>query len=477
MTDAAGDFSPNLGLGYLLPHQAQKHLSVNEALSALDTLVMAAVEARGVLGPPVSPAEGIRYLLGASPTGAWEGLGGQLVSFTDGVWQAFAPKPGWRVWVKAEQRLVVFNGTDWRDPQPSPSALQGLTRLGVGTTADAANPLAVRVNSALLTAVPVGQGGNGDLRLTLNKEAAGDVGSLLMQAGWSGRAELGLIGGDDFGVKVSADGTAWTDALTVARTTGLVGLPQGVEAGSYNGQGVPQSPLILNGDFRINQRGTTDYTHAGGISIQPCPDLWTVGMGPGDRWQVLALEPGQTSVPGGALRCLRVTVAAGFPFQALQQRIEGYHLRGAVTLSFWVRASEAASLPSIRIHSDHGVGGSPDDVIGVASNVAVSTSWTRIVRMVTLPGPAAGAVAGTGPHLWLLIYFNLSTLSNPNRWFELADLKLEPGSTATPFVREPLALSLARVRHVLRRSEVALTAAHLAPEMRATPSQSGSGPF
>jgi hypothetical protein len=42
MTNAAGDFTPNLGFGLILPGQAQKHLSVNEAFCALDTLILPA---------------------------------------------------------------------------------------------------------------------------------------------------------------------------------------------------------------------------------------------------------------------------------------------------------------------------------------------------------------------------------------------------------------------------------------------------
>ena len=60
------------------------------------------------------------------------------------------------------------------------------------------------------------EGGAGDLRVALNKEAAGNVLSLLFQTGYSGRAELGLLGSDALSLKVSPDGSAWTTALSVA---------------------------------------------------------------------------------------------------------------------------------------------------------------------------------------------------------------------------------------------------------------------
>ena len=40
----------------------------------------------------------------------------------------------------------------------------------------------------------------------MNKETAADVLSLLLQTGFSGRAEIGLIGDDDLLFKVSPDG-------------------------------------------------------------------------------------------------------------------------------------------------------------------------------------------------------------------------------------------------------------------------------
>jgi hypothetical protein len=104
--------------------------------------------------------------------------------------------------------------------------LQGLTRLGLGTTADAANPFSARVNGALWTALTAPEGGSGDLRLTHNKETAAGVLSFLLQSGFSGRAELGLLGSDDLTLKVSPDGTAWLDALTVDRATGIIDQPR-----------------------------------------------------------------------------------------------------------------------------------------------------------------------------------------------------------------------------------------------------------
>jgi uncharacterized ferritin-like protein (DUF455 family) len=49
------DLSARLSLPYLLPAQAQKHVTHNEALARLDLLVQLVLEAVGVDTPPVGP--------------------------------------------------------------------------------------------------------------------------------------------------------------------------------------------------------------------------------------------------------------------------------------------------------------------------------------------------------------------------------------------------------------------------------------
>lgn len=59
-------------------------------------------------------------------------------------------------------------------------------------------------------------------RVVVNKQAAEDTASLVLQDGYSGRAEIGLAGDDDLHVKVSADGTAWREAVKIGRTDGAL---------------------------------------------------------------------------------------------------------------------------------------------------------------------------------------------------------------------------------------------------------------
>jgi hypothetical protein len=215
------DATPRLGLPYLAAGQAQKHVTLNEALARLDGLIQTAVESRAIAAQPADPADGALYILPAGATGAaWTGRpAGTLMRFEAGAWAALPVAEGCLAWIRDEGLLVARVDDAWAPVVPEVD-LQNIARLGVGTLADAANPLSARVNGVLLTARPVADGGDGDLRLTVNKEAAGDTASVLFQSGWSGRAEFGLAGGEDFSIKVSPDGAAWTQALGIDKTTG-----------------------------------------------------------------------------------------------------------------------------------------------------------------------------------------------------------------------------------------------------------------
>ncbi|CAN5209870.1 hypothetical protein BH10PSE7_BH10PSE7_03760 [soil metagenome] len=214
----------HLGLPLILAAQAQKHVTHNEALQMIDAILQLGVISRGLAAPPGSPAEGDRYLIAASATGAWSGHDDELAIRLGGVWRFAVPQEGWRLWVAAESVLLVHDGAGWRDIADLIGVLQDMTMLGVNTTADTTNKFALRSNAALFTALYAAGGGNGDFQQKLNKEAAGDTASQLYQMNFSGRAETGLTGDDDFHVKVSPDGSSWKDAIVLDRTSGLATL-------------------------------------------------------------------------------------------------------------------------------------------------------------------------------------------------------------------------------------------------------------
>ncbi|MEW9613618.1 DUF2793 domain-containing protein [Shinella sp. S4-D37] len=204
-----------LALPYILPSQAQKHVTHNEVLRMLDALLHLHVAGFGVDMPPESPEEGERHLVGGTPSGAFAPHAGEIAAFQDGAWAFYAPRPGWTLWDAAGEALHVFRDGSWTEIAAEPDRLP---QLGIATDADTVNRLAVSAEATLLTHAGAGH------QLKLNKATPDDTASLLFQTGWSGRVEMGLAGTDDFSVKVSPDGAAWKTALVVNRTTGEVGI-------------------------------------------------------------------------------------------------------------------------------------------------------------------------------------------------------------------------------------------------------------
>ena len=219
MTDTA-----RLQMPLIAPEQAQKHTTHNEAIQTLDNLVQLVVEQLDATTPPGSPIVGKSYTIGVAATGTWVGQDGDIASFTDGGWRFITPGEGWLLWDANTQAAYVHLGGSWSKLSNSITSLQDLTLLGINSTADANNKLAVRSNGVLFNALEVGSGGDGDVRFSLNRETISDTASLVFQSGFSGRAELGIVGSDDFVIKVSPDGSTFHTGIIINKDNGFVTL-------------------------------------------------------------------------------------------------------------------------------------------------------------------------------------------------------------------------------------------------------------
>ena len=104
--------TPTLGLPLLQAAQAQKHVTVNEALFRLDALSAAALSRREA-APPSTPADGALYIVATGAAGAWAGQGGRLAFFANGGWMFADPPLGRRVWVADEGVAVRHDGVAW----------------------------------------------------------------------------------------------------------------------------------------------------------------------------------------------------------------------------------------------------------------------------------------------------------------------------------------------------------------------------
>ena len=205
------DSTPRLALPLIQPAQAQKHVTHNEAITALDVAVQLTLEDIGATTPPANPALGQCWALGSSTVGLWQGQDGQLAAWVNGGWLFLTPAEGWQAWNRAGGDLVVYTGGAW-----VPAAGNTVSTFGINATADDTNRLALASDAALFNH------DGSDHRLTINKASTTDTASLIFQSGFSGRAELGLAGSDSFAFKVSADGSSFTTSFAVDPATGYL---------------------------------------------------------------------------------------------------------------------------------------------------------------------------------------------------------------------------------------------------------------
>ncbi len=97
-----------LRLPLVQPSQAQKHVTVNEALARLDSLTQVSVVSRNVTVPPTDALDGACYLVPAGATAAWTGHVNEIAIRSNNGWVFVPLIEGWRIWVADEGQAL-----DW----------------------------------------------------------------------------------------------------------------------------------------------------------------------------------------------------------------------------------------------------------------------------------------------------------------------------------------------------------------------------
>ena len=302
------DDTPNLKLPYIMAAQAQKHVTHNEAIRALDAIVQIGVADRDLTTPPASPTEGASYIVATGASGAWAGKDHKVAAWQDGAWAFYAPREGWIAWVADEDVLLAWDGTAWinaagvaagaftdlSDAPASYSSAAGLIAvvksdetglefsdqvplLGVNATPDSTNKLAIASEASLFNHAGAGH------QHKINKSSTSDTASLLFQTGFSGRAEFGTAGDDDLHLKVSPDGSTWIEAIVVDKDSGDIGFGTATPAARLSVIGGANQATALfhnnntSGKTRLTIRGGSGQSNAGGtdpiISIRSSSNI------------------------------------------------------------------------------------------------------------------------------------------------------------------------------------------------------------
>jgi len=240
------DTTPKLSLPLILPAQAQKHVTHNEAIRTLDIVAQLSVLSDQAASPPAAAQDGEAHIVAGGAAGDWAGQTGRIAMMEGGAWQFLTPNAGWLCWVEDSARYAYYDGSGW--DMLSLDLPEIVARLGIASTADSANPLSVAGPGTLLSHA------GDDHRLTINKAGPGDTASMVLQSDWSGRAEIGLTGDENLSVKVSGDGITFRTAIHVDAATGVASFPEGVSG-------------LTPAEFGATPPVTTGYVTARGADL------------------------------------------------------------------------------------------------------------------------------------------------------------------------------------------------------------------
>ena len=202
------------------------------------------------------------------------------------------------------------------------------------------------------------------------------------------------------------------------------------------GYGQAGKNKIINGDFSIWQRGTTQLA-----------TLAAPTYGSADRWafsrngteatgtNTISRETftvGQTDVPNNPTyycRWTTTTLATSQTRIDVNQYVENVSSFAGqtVTLSFYVKSSGTFAISTF-LEQNFGSGGSTT-VTTTAGTGNTSTSWQRFTTTVAIPS-ITGKTVGASNYLRILIRVSSPTAGAT---FDFANAQLEYGSKATPF--------------------------------------------
>ena len=129
-----------LDLPLVMPAQAQKHVTVNEALARLDAAAQLRVISSLLSTPPASAVDGQSYLVPAGASGEWQGSAGRIAVWSNGGWTYLVPKPGWRAWDESLLGQRTFDGSGWVPDAVAVSPNGAGTRVRVIELAHAVTP-------------------------------------------------------------------------------------------------------------------------------------------------------------------------------------------------------------------------------------------------------------------------------------------------------------------------------------------------
>ena len=276
-------------------------------------------------------------------------------------------------------------------------------------------------------------------------------------------ASIKLKGDTSGEVTISAPAVAGTTTLELPATSSTLA--------TQNALGVRN--LIINGDMRIAQRGTSALTVNANSVFYPVDRFHAVGVASAG---VFTAQQVSDSPDGGdkSLKFTVTTASASSGAYRFHYNVEGNHVAHlgfgqswakTFTLSFWVKSSVTGTYSGSLRNSAHNRSYVYEYTIDTAN------TWER--KTITVTADTTGTwltdngsglkiiwglsstAAGTAGSWQSANYF---TSTNQTEWiatsgatFYISQVQLEVGDTATPFEHRPYDMELARCHRYYRR--------------------------
>jgi hypothetical protein len=235
-------------------------------------------------------------------------------------------------------------------------------------------------------------------------------------------------------------------------------------ADAYTGLGIAKENFgnrVLNGDFRIWQRGTSFATPASGsYTADRALVLYdgTIGTFTVSRQ---AHTVGQTAVPGEPRyfwRWDQTAAGSGSTFRRPHWRMEDVRtLAGQnAVVSFYAKADAARTITP-KLRQNFGTGGSPSASVDTAlTGCSLTTSFQKFTRTVAVPS-ISGKTLGSSNNDFLDLFFELPL--NTTMTIDISDIDVRVGSSAPAvFERRPLDLETQLCERFFQKSFAVATA-------------------
>lgn len=212
--------------------------------------------------------------------------------------------------------------------------------------------------------------------------------------------------------------------------------------------------VIINGDFRIWQRGTSSFTTNGAYTA----DRWVMGFtGTGTAQTVsqvafTAGNPISNQEPTFHIRNAVTGGSGNSSLVVLTQKIEDVRTCAGqqVAVSFWAKVTSGTANLGLDLYQDFGSGGSAT-VGGIGGQkFSLTTSWQRFTALISVPS-ISGKTIGSNNFLACRFWFSSGsdynslngTLGIQSATFDIWGVQLEQNYQPTPFEQRPFGVELA----------------------------------